>query len=201
MSEDEARRWMSTWDGPCDCGACPQTGHGLAIDVEDGVEQVSRQDEIVALASDKYKFETWISNEVGRNVVVGLAPLFDDEPFCRSFAEPLLIAGSEFIAQAKSTGGRIYVHCDRGCSRSASVVLSYMMKYEGMLLIEAVTMLKEKRVRISPNGALLDVLAKIEKSVFATHSDIDAVNAVLRRKWLPDYRAGRVRLNNVDLIM
>jgi len=167
-----------------------------------GIEDDADQDELARIrALRQYKFESWTTTEAGQDVVVGYVPLFDDEPFCRCFAEPLIVAGSDFIAGAKRSGGKIYVHCEKGCSRSASVVLCYMMMHEGMSLLDAATTLKDRRVRISPNGALVDVLARLEKSFTPTTSDLDAVNAALKRQWLPDYRAGRVRLNNVDLIM
>mmetsp|Transcript_68802 Transcript_68802/g.109160 ORF Transcript_68802/g.109160 Transcript_68802/m.109160 type:complete len:240 (-) Transcript_68802:48-767(-) len=198
MSETESHKWMSSWSGRCDCGACPPNGHvdGLGIEDDDDQDELARK-----RALHKYRFESWTAQETGQDVTVGYVPLFDDEPFCRCFAEPLLVAGSDFIAEAKRSGGKIYVHCEKGCSRSAAVVLCYMMMYEGMSLLDAAITLKGRRVRISPNGALVDALARIEQTYLPTCSDIDAVNAALQRKWLPDYRAGRVRLNNVDLVM
>lgn len=199
MTADQSNRWMSTWGGPCDCGACPAPGIAFQT-----AGNVSESEEIVPQSTReeiRYNIESWTVTDSGQNMTVAHVPLFDDEPFCRHHAEPLLLSGSDFIALAKSSGGKIYVHCEKGCSRSAAVVTCYLMKYEGMSLLEAAATLKSKRARVSPNGALVDVLSRIEKSLVATPSDLDAVNAAFRKQWLPDYRAGRIRLNNVDLIM
>merc|ERR1711865_1232422 len=180
--------WMATWGGPCDCGACPPTGIAFSNGGADMCEPCEQFDQPVQ-SDAQYKFESWVSTDAERIVVVGYLPLFDDEPFCRHHAEPLLLAGSDFIALGKGEGGKVYVHCERGCSRSAAVLTCYLMKYEGMSLLEAAVSLKARRVRVSPNGALVDVLARIEKQSASSPSDIDAVNAAFKRPWLPDYRA------------
>lgn len=196
MTEDDSSRWMSTWGGPCDCGACPPIG-----EVGNALGDVEEESAPSLPTEAQYKMESSTAIEGGNSVTVGYLPLFDDEPFCRHHAEPLLLAGSDFIAFAKSVGAKVYVHCEKGCSRSAAVMTCYLMRYEGMSLLEAAVSLKARRVRVSPNGALVDVLARIEKHSASNPSDIDAVNAAFKKPWLADYRAGRVRLNNVDLIM
>jgi len=199
-NDGDRYRWVSTWGSPCDCGACPVAGtSNLFADADEGGPLIC----LPCLPADgSYQFESWVAtDEVERSVVIGYAPLFDDEPFCRHHAEPLLLAGSDFIALAKGEGGKVYVHCEKGYSRAAAVLICYLMKYEGMSLLEAATELKARRARVSPNGALVDALARIEQTLHATPSDVNDVNAVLKKAWLPDYRAGRVKLNKVDVIM
>eukprot|EP00930_Biecheleria_cincta_P036350 TRINITY_DN24937_c0_g1_i1.p1 TRINITY_DN24937_c0_g1~~TRINITY_DN24937_c0_g1_i1.p1 ORF type:complete len:238 (+),score=20.87 TRINITY_DN24937_c0_g1_i1:65-778(+) len=198
MTGDDSTKWMASWGSPCDCGAPGCTaptdiGNALGL-VEEGAPSKPPPE-------GQYVFESWTAAEAGANRTIGYAPLFDDEPFCRHHAEPLLVAGSDFIASAKSSGGKIYVHCEKGCSRSAAVVLCYLMRYENMSLLEAAVELKSRRVRVSPNAALVDALSRIEQASGSTSSIIDEVNAAFRKPWLPEYRAGRVRLNNVDLIL
>ena len=39
-----------------------------------------------------------------------------------------------------------------------------MIRYEDMSLLEAATALKSRRARVSPNGALVDALSRIERT-------------------------------------
>eukprot|EP01126_Amoeba_proteus_P020425 TRINITY_DN2077_c0_g1_i21.p1 TRINITY_DN2077_c0_g1~~TRINITY_DN2077_c0_g1_i21.p1 ORF type:complete len:263 (-),score=46.67 TRINITY_DN2077_c0_g1_i21:72-860(-) len=57
--------------------------------------------------------------------------------------------------------GNVLVHCVRGISRSASVVIAYMMVHRGMPLKEAHKFVKSKREMIYPNGNFLDQLKKL----------------------------------------
>lgn len=70
-----------------------------------------------------------------------------------------------------------------------------------MTFLEAARKLKALRVRVSPNGALVDALSRIEAQHSTSLSDRSAVDAVLYRQWLPDFRAGRVKLNKEDSIL
>ena len=63
----------------------------------------------------------------------------------------------EWMAERLSGGGRVLVVCWQGASRSAAVVLAYLVKYKQMGLQEAVTMVKEKR-DIRPNNGFLQQL-------------------------------------------
>lgn len=201
MNEADSSKWMSTWS--CDCGLCPggdSIGNALGL-LDDNLAD----DSLVCLpvvkpARAQYHFASWASTIGEQTVTVGYLPLFDDDPFCRHHAEPLLRAGSDFIAAAKSECGRVYVHCEKGCSRSVAVVACYLMRYENMSLLEAAVMLKGRRARASPNGALVDILAKIENTLCAKPSDVREVLAAFQKPWLQEYRAGKVKLNNVDLI-
>ena len=138
--------------------------------------------------------------------------------------------GADFIAASlqspveggSSAGARVYVHCERGCSRSASVVLLFLLKHCGLSLLQAAAQLKQQRsasprlppappsvlrlyscapaagsdpapshacpdhvscagpritrVRISPNDALLDILAVRE---------VRHTRVVAARPWSP----------------
>lgn len=57
----------------------------------------------------------------------------------------------QFIDTAKSEGKSILVHCIIGKSRSASVVIAYLLKYNKMTLKEAYDLVKTTRPLIQPN--------------------------------------------------
>ncbi len=65
----------------------------------------------------------------------------------------------QIIEQAGREGKRVLVHCRAGRSRSASIVISYLMKKKGMTLKEAYLLVKEQKPDIRPNeGILLPLL-------------------------------------------
>ncbi|WIA21302.1 hypothetical protein OEZ85_000534 [Tetradesmus obliquus] len=64
----------------------------------------------------------------------------------------------EFIDRAISKGGRVLVHCAAGASRSATVVLGYLMARCGMDLTAAVEHLKAVRPWVCPNLGFLKQL-------------------------------------------
>jgi protein-tyrosine phosphatase len=60
-------------------------------------------------------------------------------------------AAFEFIHTALSTGKHVLVHCFAGKSRSASVVIGYLIKHCNMRFEEAYTHVKHIRPSIDPN--------------------------------------------------
>merc|ERR1712087_418134 len=58
-----------------------------------------------------------------------------DHPACdmKKYYEDIAL----LIDKEKNKGGRVFVHCIAGRSRSPSLVLAYLMRYEGMSLREA----------------------------------------------------------------
>ncbi|KAF9578200.1 hypothetical protein BGW38_006132, partial [Lunasporangiospora selenospora] len=71
----------------------------------------------------------------------------------------------EFIEHARSQGGKVLVHCQLGVSRSASLVIAYVMKSEGMTLNSAYDFVKQRSAVISPNMSLMYQLAEFEKTL------------------------------------
>ena len=59
--------------------------------------------------------------------------------------------------QTSNVCGRIFVHCKEGVSRSASLVLAYLVRDQEMLLKDAVRLVRSKRA-ISPNEGFLQQL-------------------------------------------
>ena len=74
--------------------------------------------------------------------------------FTREILDPAL----EFIREA---GGPVLVHCRADTSRSASVVITYLMVYNKISFRESRLLLKSKRESISPNSTFIKDLQKI----------------------------------------
>ncbi|KAK3832693.1 MAG: protein-tyrosine phosphatase-like protein, partial [Linnemannia elongata] len=69
-------------------------------------------------------------------------------------------------ALAGSNGqGKALVHCQLGVSRSASLVIAYVMRARGMGLTEAYDFVKQRSGVISPNMSLMYQLAEFEKGL------------------------------------
>ncbi|XP_039195558.1 dual specificity protein phosphatase 13 isoform X1 [Crotalus tigris] len=81
-------------------------------------------------------------------------PSFDISPYFYSSAE--------FIHKALTTpGGKIFVHCAFGISRSSSLVLAYLMIYHHFSLVKAIQTVKEHRW-IFPNRGFLKQLINLD---------------------------------------
>ncbi|KAJ8361630.1 hypothetical protein SKAU_G00181550 [Synaphobranchus kaupii] len=75
---------------------------------------------------------------------------------------PYFFPAAEYIHEALSTpGARIFVHCAVGVSRSAALVLSYLMIYHGFSLVDAIQKVKENRW-IFPNRGFLKQLRVLD---------------------------------------
>ncbi|KAF9204287.1 Dual specificity protein phosphatase 10 [Haplosporangium sp. Z 27] len=70
-----------------------------------------------------------------------------------------------FIEEAKNKGGKVLVHCQLGVSRSASLVIAYVMKSLQMNLTDAYDFVKSRSSVISPNMSLMYQLSEFGKSL------------------------------------
>ncbi|KAK0091677.1 hypothetical protein PV326_002863 [Microctonus aethiopoides] len=72
---------------------------------------------------------------------------------------------ANFIEDALSTtSGKVYVHCVMGVSRSATLVIAYLMIKRHMLAEEAIRLLRESRA-IHPNHGFLEQLATLDNQL------------------------------------
>ncbi|XP_053735116.1 dual specificity protein phosphatase 1 [Synchiropus splendidus] len=76
----------------------------------------------------------------------------------------------EFIDSVKNKGGRVFVHCQAGISRSATICLAYLMRTNRVKLDEAFEFVKQRRSIISPNFSFMGQLLQFESQVLASSS-------------------------------
>lgn len=74
----------------------------------------------------------------------------------------------QFISDAISGGGRVLVHCLAGISRSASVVIAYVMATKGMTLLRASEYVRARRHWINPNTGFMNQLKRFEAQLAST---------------------------------
>eukprot|EP00656_Telonema_subtile_P017315 TRINITY_DN1926_c0_g1_i5.p1 TRINITY_DN1926_c0_g1~~TRINITY_DN1926_c0_g1_i5.p1 ORF type:complete len:269 (+),score=55.18 TRINITY_DN1926_c0_g1_i5:93-899(+) len=72
--------------------------------------------------------------------------------------------GLEFMRQAIESKGTVFVHCGRGVSRSATLVIAYLMHYEGKMFQEALTIVNRQRRCAYPNIGFQLQLQYLEKT-------------------------------------
>ncbi|CAG8681443.1 5229_t:CDS:1 [Funneliformis mosseae] len=70
-----------------------------------------------------------------------------------------------FIENAKSTNGRVYIHCQAGISRSVTIVIAYLMSSQKISYKQALDLVKEKRRIARPNFGFIQQLHKFEKEI------------------------------------
>jgi hypothetical protein len=71
----------------------------------------------------------------------------------------------EFFGAARAGGGKVLVHCSMGVSRSATIVLAVLMRFESMSLRDALAMVESKRACVRPNCGFFEQLIALEKEV------------------------------------
>ncbi|XP_075245207.1 dual specificity protein phosphatase 18-like [Convolutriloba macropyga] len=85
----------------------------------------------------------------------------DDMPSAQLSAHFEYIA--QKINQVKLSGGRTLVHCVAGVSRSASLCMAYLMRYEGLSLLASHQLVKSARPIIRPNNGFWKQLIDYER--------------------------------------
>ncbi|XP_065843288.1 uncharacterized protein [Oscarella lobularis] len=76
----------------------------------------------------------------------------------------------EFIENAHAKGGRVFVHCEAGRSRSATICINYLMRTKGWTLKKAFRHVKSKRPIIMPNFRFFFALCEMEKEITGVYS-------------------------------
>ncbi|XP_006457669.1 hypothetical protein AGABI2DRAFT_80093 [Agaricus bisporus var. bisporus H97] len=75
---------------------------------------------------------------------------------------PHLEAACNYIDTTLRSGRNCLVHCQQGISRSAAVILAYLIRNRGMTFESAHAYLKRKRACIKPNSAFVQALQEWE---------------------------------------
>ena len=86
---------------------------------------------------------------------------YDMSSFCLS---PHFREAADFIQSALDCRGKVYVHCKMGISRSATLVLAYLMIKKGMTAQEAVRTVRSRR-QIIPNDGFLKQLCQLNEDL------------------------------------
>ncbi|KAJ3096747.1 Dual specificity protein phosphatase 10 [Phlyctochytrium planicorne] len=82
------------------------------------------------------------------------------EPIRRLFEET-----SEIIERARRRGEGVLVHCHAGVSRSATIVLAYLMRFGRLTLYEAWNLTYKSRPIIRPNDGFSRALQDLEREI------------------------------------
>lgn len=77
---------------------------------------------------------------------------------------------NKFIETAITAGGRVFVHCAMGKSRSATVICAYLMWKFGVSPDEALSQLQEGRGVADPNPGFFEQLEVYEEMLKATNN-------------------------------
>lgn len=77
--------------------------------------------------------------------------------------EPISEHFEECVDFIDSIDGAVLVHCYAGISRSATIVIAYLMIKRGMIYEEAIRFVQKKRSFICPNKGFLISLFKIDQ--------------------------------------
>lgn len=71
----------------------------------------------------------------------------------------------DFIDKGRNSNGCVLVHCNAGISRSAAIVMAYLIKKEGMSVNEAFSFLRSKRPATCPNPGFMIQLQNLYDSL------------------------------------
>lgn len=78
----------------------------------------------------------------------------------------------EFIDKVREEGGRIYVHCVQGVSRSSSICLAYLIFKEKLTYDDAFKLVRAKRGIVSPNLGFMVQLMMFYQRLYEDYSKL-----------------------------
>ncbi|XP_063621759.1 dual specificity protein phosphatase 14 [Cydia splendana] len=116
-------------------------------------------------------------------------PLLDTP---HSDMHPYMERVADLINEVVSRGEVVLVHCVAGVSRSVTLCLAYLIKWEKMTLRDAYHHMKIRRPQIRPNTGFFKQLIKYEERLFGVPSVkmvyCEAIDKEIPDVYEPDYR-------------
>lgn len=111
----------------------------------------------------------WQEHKAGRVQVLDMKNVADDGI---DSIRPHIDRAVSFIEQARLSGGKVLVHCRVGVSRSATIVIAYVMKHLKLDLASAYLMVRSRRLNIliQPNLLFMWSLRKLEADLVEEES-------------------------------
>lgn len=97
----------------------------------------------------------------------------DVEDISREPIELFFPEATEFINSWLSREQPVLVHCRAGVSRSASVVIAYLIEYQGYSLHDAFFLVRSHRSIVTPNIGFMEKLGEYEEAKRGTEPTID----------------------------
>jgi hypothetical protein len=97
----------------------------------------------------------------------------DDDQDEKHFLRRIDKGGVLQFIHSRRAHTNVLVHCKRGVSRSAAVVIAYLVRFSGLALDKAYAHVKTRRRCIAPKAGLLTQLVSLELSVHGTSSIVD----------------------------
>jgi protein phosphatase slingshot len=123
----------------------------------------------------------------------------DDEP--SEQIRPFFQHVFEFIRRHHSLGHSVLVHCQMGISRSATLVIAYLMIDGHKTLGEAFQQVKSVREQIDPNEGFIRQLRELEISLFGGTMTLERITFLdVSIKELPKVVMGRVLMVLEDFV-
>ena len=81
-----------------------------------------------------------------------------DQPILQHFDTVI-----QFLEETRRQNGKALVHCRQGVSRSATLVIAYLIKSFGLPLVLAKDVVKQRRPVINPNLGFVDALCNFQQ--------------------------------------
>ncbi|BFZ01448.1 hypothetical protein BsWGS_04487 [Bradybaena similaris] len=151
--------------------------HGFVLDLAEDLQVAEVKPGVIMGSQDvAHDFDLLKQHGVTHilNVATGVENLFPDQFIYQTqefldLPEFPIFQGFEsainFIEEAIKANGCVLVHCNAGVSRSAAVIMAYLIKKEGMTINDAFSYLRSKRPAICPNPGFLIQLQNLYDSL------------------------------------
>ncbi|KAJ7227709.1 protein-tyrosine phosphatase-like protein, partial [Mycena haematopus] len=86
----------------------------------------------------------------------------DIEDTSAAVLQPHLAAACDYISASLARGDSVLVHCHQGVSRSASIVIAYLIREHSMTYDAAFDYVRQRRQCIKPNAGFVKTLREWE---------------------------------------